>query len=393
MIMLRTRQILANIIMNPQNTENSDKSLHLAALLDKMCSSPDLDKEILLFLSLLSEIFDLQKSFLAFHGGDSLIIKTNKLIELEQEEAILNAINKAQKIKIKNLEIIPIKILNQNLAGLGIMPTRTLSQHDYHKLDIYSSLLSTAIKQNQIFNDLKTNNEKLLINDKQKTELISTVSHELRTPMANIMGFTELLLNKEFDSTITKTYLKEIHESSLRLANLISNFLDLSRLEMNGILQFNNREEVELDWLAERAWQQLASLNKQHKLIIEKDSKLRTANVDSDAFIRVFINLFSNAIKYSFDQKDICCKFNQHEDHIEIAVIDQGIGIQEEYLESVFEKFFRVNCQKTKYINGTGLGLWITKEIIESHNGKIWAEKNNNQGTSVIFTLPSLKTP
>lgn len=76
------------------------------------------------------------------------------------------------------------------------------------------------------------------------------------------MGFAELLLNKDFDTHTSKSYLKEIYESSLRLANLISNFLDLSRLEVNGILQFASKEETELDWLAERAWQQLASLNK-----------------------------------------------------------------------------------------------------------------------------------
>jgi two-component system sensor histidine kinase VicK len=211
--------------------------------------------------------------------------------------------------------------------------------------------------------------------------------------MANIMGFAELLLNKDFDTTVTKSYIKEIHESSVRLANLISNFLDLSRLEINGILQFNNREEVELDWLAEKAWQQLASLNKKHKLIIEKDSNLISANVDSDALLRVFINLFSNAIKYSFNQEEILCKLNQREDLIEVAVIDQGIGIQEEFLENIFEQFFRVNCPQTKYISGTGLGLWITREIIKAHEGKIWAEKNKTQGTSIIFTLPSLKTP
>lgn len=390
MIMQGTRQILQIYSVSPENTTKSDKTQDLLALLDKMCSSADLDNDILGFLSLIAELFELKTCFLAFHGGDNLIFKSNNLIELNksQEQEILSAIDQGQKSQIKNLELLPIKILNQNLAGLGFTSLNPLSELELEKLKIFCGILGTAIKQNQIFNDLKANNEKLLINDKQKTELISTISHELRTPMANIMGFAELLLNKDFDTHTSKSYLKEIYESSLRLANLISNFLDLSRLEVNGILQFASKEETELDWLAERAWQQLASLNKKHKLIIEKDPNLESIYVDSDALLRVFINLFSNAIKYSFDQEEIICKLDQHENHIEVSVIDQGIGIEPENLEKIFERFFRVNCAQTKYISGTGLGLWITSEIIKAHNGKIWAQKNNTKGASIIFMLP-----
>jgi len=377
--------------MSPKTTANPDKSSELLAHLDKMCSGADLDKDILDFLSLITDIFALEICFLGFHAGDNLIINSLTSIQLDKtlEQEILQAIDQATKIQIQDLILIPIKILNQNIAGLGITRTKELDQFELEKLEIYCSLLSIAIKQNQTFNDLKTNNEKLLVIDKQKTELISTISHELRTPMANIMGFAELLLNKDFDLNTTKTYIKEIHDSSMRLANLISNFLDLSRLEINGLLQFSNREETELDWLAERAWQQLASLNKTHNLQIQKDPNLKTVIVDSDALLRVFINLFSNAIKYSFDQKEILCTLDQREDGIEARIIDQGIGIETENLENIFEKFFRVNCAQTKYINGTGLGLWITREIIQAHGGKIWAEKNKTQGTSIIFTLPS----
>lgn len=377
--------------MPQKTTANPDKTKEILAHLDKMCSSSDLDKDILVFLSLFSDLFKTDQCFLAFHGGENLIINSNYSIQFDKklEKKILNAIDKSTRIQIENLILIPIKILNQNLAGLGVFRLAVLSELELAQIEIFCNILSTAIKQNQIFNDLKVNNEKLLVADKQKTELISTISHELRTPMANIMGFAELLLNKDFDLNTTKTYIKEIHDSSMRLANLISNFLDLSRLEVNGILQFSNREETELDWLAERAWQQLASLNKTHNLKFQKDPNLKPVMVDGDAIQRVFINLFSNAIKYSFDQKEILCILDQHSDSIEVRIIDQGIGIERENLENIFEKFFRVNCTQTKYINGTGLGLWITREIIQAHGGKIWAEKNKIQGTSIIFRLPS----
>gem|GEM_PF-7066148 len=376
--------------MSRENSTKSDKTQDLLALLDKMCSSTDLDKDILGFLSLINEVFEFSNSFLGFHGGSNLIIKSLSLIELTklQEQEILSAIDQAKKSQIQNLEILPIKILNQNIAGLGFTRLNPLNETELEILKIFCGILGTAIKQNQIFIDLKTNNEKLLVDDQQKTELISTISHELRTPMANIMGFAELLLNKDFDAITSKSYIKEIHDSSMRLANLISNFLDLSRLEINGLLQFSNREETELDWLAERAWQQLATLNKKHNLIIKKDPNLESIYVDNDALLRVFINLFSNAIKYSFDASEIICTLDQQEDKIEVRIIDQGIGIETENLENIFEKFFRVNCAQTKYINGTGLGLWITREILKAHGGSIWAEKNKTQGSSIIFTLP-----
>lgn len=108
--------------------------------------------------------------FFGISRWQNLIFKSNNLIELNksQEQEILSAIDQGQKSQIKNLELLPIKILNQNLAGLGFSRLNPLSEIELEKLKIFCGILGTTIKQNQIFNDLKTNNEKLLINDKQK---------------------------------------------------------------------------------------------------------------------------------------------------------------------------------------------------------------------------------
>lgn len=379
--------------MKPKNEAKTDKISEILDLLERIYTSLDLDQEILSFLSLLAEAFNLENCFFGVHGGNNLIIKTNYLLDLPNESEILLGIEQGQSFEKGNLKILPLKIHNQFLACLGFS---IINKEDEDKINLIANHLTLAIKQNQIFYDLKNNNEKLLVNDKQKTELISTISHELRTPMANIMGFAELLLNKDFAATTTKAYIKEIHESSLRLANLITNFLDLSRLEANGILQFNNREEAEIDWLAERAWEQLASLNKKHKLNIEKDLDITQAIVDSEAITRVFINLFNNAIKYSFNQEKIICRIKKENNKLVISVIDEGIGIDQQNIEKIFERFYRVDSEQTKYINGTGLGLWISQEIIKAHGGEIWAESNKSidskeqKGASIIFTLPLL---
>lgn len=382
--------------MDSKNIAKTDKINGILKLLETIYTSEELDQNILSFLSLITYAYNLENCFFGIHGVDKLILFTNNnfKIDTQTEKTILNLIlegkTSVQEINQKFFNILPLKIQNQFLACLGYTQNNPIEDYK-DQIIILAHHLSIAIEKNQIIYDLKTNNEKLLNNDKQKTELISTMSHELRTPMANIMGFSELLLNKDFDTATTKTYIKEIHESSLRLANLITNFLDLSRLEANSILQFNNREETELDWLAERAWEQLASLNKKHKLYIEKDSPLPIVFVDSDAILRVFINLFSNAIKFSFDQEKIICHIKQENNMAVISIIDEGIGIDNDNLEKIFERFYRVNNDQTKYISGTGLGLWITKEIIKAHGGKIWAEpniSNNSRGASIIFTLP-----
>ena len=242
--------------------------------------------------------------------------------------------------------------------------------------------------------DLKASNQMLLNQDRLKSQLISTISHELRTPMANIMGFSELLLTKDYQQNTRQDYTREIYNASIRLSQLINNFLDLSRIENNGELMLNSFEEVEIDWLAERAWSHLGAINQKHQIRWHVEKQIPEVFVDSEAITRVFTNLFANAIKYSpcssGETKPIDCfiGYKSNNNEILVSIKDSGIGITEEFLDSVFEKFYRIENANTKHISGTGLGLWISKEILEAHGGRIWCESKPEEGSCFNFTLP-----
>lgn len=368
---------------------DTDNIQALLTQIEKISAASELDLAIENFLDLLKNFFAFEEVFFAIHGGTELIIKSKNYknkINKQTQKIILDNIAQGKKTNHNSLLILPLKIHNQFIACLGI--EKSSSEANELAIEFIAGTLAIAINQNQFLNDIRINNEKLLLLDKQKTELISTISHELRTPMANIMGFSELLLSRDFDAETSRSYIKEIHDASLRLSNLISNFLDLSRLEINGFLQFNNLEEAEIDWLAERAWQQLPNLNKNHRLILNKDPNLSHVLVDNDAITRVFINLFSNAIKYSPHSQEIICDITNDNDAVLVEISDKGIGIEEQEIDKIFERFYRINDTQSKFINGSGLGLWITREIISSHGGKIWVESKIGEGSKFMFTIP-----
>lgn len=368
---------------------DTDNIQALLTQIEKISAASELDLAIENFLDLLKNFFAFEEVFFAIHGGTELIIKSKNYknkINKQTQKIILDNIAQGKKTNHNSLLILPLKIHNQFIACLGI--EKSSSEANELAIEFIAGTLAIAINQNQFLNDIRINNEKLLLLDKQKTELISTISHELRTPMANIMGFSELLLSRDFDAETSRSYIKEIHDASLRLSNLISNFLDLSRLEINGFLQFNNLEEAEIDWLAERAWQQLPNLNKNHRLILNKDPNLSHVLVDNDAITRVFINLFSNAIKYSPQSQEIICNITNDNDAVLVEISDKGIGIEEQEIDKIFERFYRINDTQSKFINGSGLGLWITREIISSHGGKIWVESKIGEGSKFMFTIP-----
>jgi len=249
----------------------------------------------------------------------------------------------------------------------------------------YPLFISSLLDHLQSINDLKQENQKLLDKDQIKTELMSTISHELRTPMTNIIGFCELLINKDFDSKQQKSFIQEIFAAAQRLAKLIDNFLDFSRIENNNNITFNHFEEAELDWLAHKAWQELGSSNKTHKIIWDFPEKLPHTYCDPEAITRVFINLFSNAIKYS--QSDITCSIRVEDKFLIASIQDKGPGIAEDILDRIFEKFYRGSETKDQPKNGSGLGLWICKEIIKVHQGDIWCDSQAGKGARFAFKL------
>ncbi len=222
--------------------------------------------------------------------------------------------------------------------------------------------------------------------DRMKSEFVSTVSHELRTPLASVLGFAELLLHRELTPERQRKYIATIHQEANRLTTLINDFLDLQRME-SGKQGYEMKE-----MLLEEVMQDVIGLQQvntgQHTLTWDNQSPEALVYADRSKLHQVFMNLISNAIKYSPNggRIAIACRLQGH--HLHISVTDSGLGIPEEAMPKLFDKFYRVDNTDRREIGGTGLGLAIVKEIIERHQGTITVTSRLGEGSCFTVTLP-----
>ncbi|SDO51494.1 ATP-binding protein [Alkalicoccus daliensis] len=220
--------------------------------------------------------------------------------------------------------------------------------------------------------------------DQMKSELVSTVSHELRTPLSSVLGFTELLLTKELKPERQKRYLSTIHKEAKRLTNLINDFLDLQRMEAGS--QPYHMENTSLDELAMEIIYQFKNEKHEFSFIDETSSALVKA--DRERLQQVLTNLVSNAVKFSPEGGEITLHLRNEGEDIVVAIEDEGLGIPEASISTLFNKFQRIDQGDRKNIGGTGLGLAICREIIERHGGRIWVESVEEKGSTFSFRLP-----
>jgi PAS domain S-box-containing protein len=241
-----------------------------------------------------------------------------------------------------------------------------------------------------IFRDIterKEAEEKLRKVDQMKSEFLSNVSHELRTPLQSIGGFTKLLLNGQVpEPAVQQEFLEIIDRETSYLGNLINSLLDMSRLE-SGRFQVNKTlmsiRETIIDSL--KSFQSLAR-EKNITLTEEIPSEIPEMEVDGGRMRQVFFNLLSNAIKYSDPGGSVMFKAETRKNELLFQVSDRGIGMSKKALRHLFERFYRAEDKLTR--GGTGLGLYITKQIIEAHGGSIWVESRVNEGSTFSFNLP-----
>jgi signal transduction histidine kinase len=240
--------------------------------------------------------------------------------------------------------------------------------------------------------------------DRMKTEFTSTVSHELRTPLTSVLGFAKLI-QKRFSTVVVPRFepadkkearaIKQIGQNldviiseGTRLTNLINDVLDISKMEA-GKTDWNIQTQP-LDAVIEQgvaASTGLFSRKPAVVLVEDHQSPLPTLPIDADRIIQVLLNLISNAVKFT-DEGQVTLRSKTSGTTITISVIDQGIGIEPADQSKVFEKYKQVGDQLTDRPTGTGLGLPISKEIVEHHGGEIWVESVPGQGSTFSFTLP-----
>jgi len=224
-----------------------------------------------------------------------------------------------------------------------------------------------------------------------KTEFVSLVSHELRTPLTSIQGFTQTLQQDtqgHFDEETRQEFLGIIYGECRRLITMINELLDSSRLEAGRPLPMN-WAQVSLPELVERAVTLQRSGAEQHTFEVDFPADFPEITADQDRVEQVLVNLLSNAIKYSPSGGLVRITGSAGEGEVELAIADQGLGMTPEQMGQLFQRYHRVEEEATKRIRGTGLGLYLTKGLVEAHRGRIWAESEGpGKGSTFHLALP-----
>ena len=226
--------------------------------------------------------------------------------------------------------------------------------------------------------------------DRLKSQFIANVSHELRTPLVAMDKSLSLLLSGSAGSLSKEQeeFLSIAQRNLKRLSNLINDLLDISKLEAKRMV-LNKRLSSIKDIIGEvlENFQNWAN-SKSIKLIKDVEEGLPQLNIDPDRILQVLNNLLGNALKFTPNNGRVKVRASQEGDLIRVSVEDTGPGVPKKDLKKIFDKFYQVSSSRSTEIAGTGLGLSIAKEIVELHQGKIWAESEEGKGARFIFTLP-----
>ncbi|WP_103072603.1 sensor histidine kinase [Aquimarina sediminis] len=243
----------------------------------------------------------------------------------------------------------------------------------------------------QLTNDLKEANEELTLHDKLKDEFLDTVAHELKTPITSIRAASEVLLDDNSMPIKLRTqFLANIMDDSERLGKLINNILDLEKLASGR--EILDKKINNLNLTIDKAVSGVHAIaeKKNIKIMTSKPVEALFARYDEDRILQVFTNILSNAIKF-IEKKDGIVKISSEKNQgsIRISIEDNGKGILAEDMKYIFDKFYQSKNQNVKKPAGSGFGLAISKQIVEGHNGKIWADESCKAGARFIIEIPN----
>jgi PAS domain S-box-containing protein len=240
--------------------------------------------------------------------------------------------------------------------------------------------------------ELRQAYEELKELDRLKSDFVSMVSHELRSPLTNISGAMELMLEEEeLSDEYVRKMLGVVGEQSDRLIRLVQGILDVSRIDAGRL--FLDSKEVDVLPLLERVVSSLQATTVFHWFELPRTDQLPPVWGDEDRIEQIFFNLLDNAIKFSPSGGQIGIQMEPGDEEITISITDPGVGIASDKKERIFRKFHRLDSDDSRESYGHGLGLYITRGLVEAHGGKIWVESVEEEGSTFSFTLPLARKP
>ncbi|MDC1352333.1 ATP-binding protein [Oceanospirillaceae bacterium] len=224
--------------------------------------------------------------------------------------------------------------------------------------------------------------------DKMRADFVANASHELKTPITAIRGFAETLIEDEaIERQTQQRFIRKIHGQSIRLSDLVSELLALSRLESNDAA-FNT--QVDLQQIVQRVCDNLQAVAQGHQVILDLDTEGQPIILlgDENALSQMVTNLVDNAIKYTPAMGHVHVVIKVDASTALLSIKDDGIGIDEANQERIFERFYRVDKARSQSLGGTGLGLAIVKHIVQSHKGSLKLKSKLNQGSTFVIKIP-----
>ena len=254
---------------------------------------------------------------------------------------------------------------------------------------------ATIIYNARVFRELEESYEKLKDLDRNKMEFFTLISHELRNPLAVIKGFTEIIYDGTLGplNTDQKDKLQKIRESVDRLTDIIGNMADISSFESRQYPV--NKMPTSIQDIVNELVETMSFLfnNKHIRVVVDVPMGLSLAEVDPKRLEQVLLNLLNNALKYTPEGGQVTVTARDRDSDILVYVHDTGIGIPKKDLDQIFSGFYHSGYKLSYEYKGPGLGLAISRKIIESHGGRIWADSEVGKGSTFYFTIPKHQKP
>ena len=263
-------------------------------------------------------------------------------------------------------------------------------QEIYDLLETFASQSALALINAQLYRQLERQSAALEVASRHKSEFLASMSHELRTPLNAIIGFSEVLLERMFGELNERQddYLRDIWSSGKHLLELLNDILDLSKIKAGQMVlnrsEFAVRESLEhcLSMVRERALNQRILLN------LEVDPQVGLLDADRLRFRQVVLNLLSNAVKFTPDGGRVDVRASLRDQDLVVEVVDTGPGVTAEDRQRIFDAF-QQGARLPRQTEGTGLGLTLSKRILELHGGRIWVDSEAGQGSTFGIALPA----
>ena len=322
------------------------------------------------------------KNILPLDVVEKAILETSKLKRWQAEVSVSTNENKSE------LMLVSCYLFKDELNRPNGYVFTFKDVTELRKLDLLNKQLIGRLRERNI--QLSEVNKRLLEADRIKTELLSVVSHELKTPISTIIGFGELILNREYNETSIKKFAEQITDSATKLDRLISDYLDVASNQFGALQDKLNTmpvnladlirvcyKEEKLNFAGRKFDFELNCLGYEPIIITE------TQNIQ-----KLFGSLLNNSLKYSPEGGRIAVKILNDSENVTVSITDQGIGLTLEQAKKVFEPFYRADNSITREFAGIGLGLAVCKKIVELYGGSIWCEPNQGLGTVFYVTLP-----